>query len=241
MLLTRRWITGEKYEVRISPDTCTRECLALEVVRGDGTPVVAAPVFLPGSSSDGQVQFVADGLAWSITFLESSPTTDEKYVLDTAPNAPIARSLERRKDDLEKIGIVPNPYYGYSTYEVGDEREVRFTNMPPGSTVSVFTLSGSKIRTLQSEAQSNGSGSPATSETVMSWDLRNTAGRLVGSGVCSCSRESAGCRFTRVQVLCCSLSLDRLHRQVVCTGKVVCIVRSFRVSCERADEVKNHS
>ena len=53
---------------------------------------------------------------------------------------------------LEDIGIVPNPYKGASSYEVGHfTDEVRFTNLPDVATIRVFTLNGTLIKTINKQ------------------------------------------------------------------------------------------
>lgn len=67
---------------------------------------------------------------------------------------------ELAKDQLDKIKVVPNPYIVthageqrlLSTQTSGrGEREIRFTYVPPGSKISIFTVRGELIRTLYSE------------------------------------------------------------------------------------------
>ena len=54
---------------------------------------------------------------------------------------------------LEDIGIVPNPYKGASSYEVGKfTDEVRFTNLPDEATIRVFTLNGTLIKTINKQS-----------------------------------------------------------------------------------------
>jgi len=64
------------------------------------------------------------------------------------------------KDELNKIKVVPNPYVVthageqrlLSSQTSGrGEREVRFTYVPPGSKISIFTVRGELVRTLYSE------------------------------------------------------------------------------------------
>jgi hypothetical protein len=59
--------------------------------------------------------------------------------------------------DLDLIKVVPNPYVVTHSGESAllssqtsgrGEREIRFTRVPPGSKVSIFTVRGDKIRTL---------------------------------------------------------------------------------------------
>ncbi|MBE2280386.1 MAG: hypothetical protein IAE91_08345 [Ignavibacteriaceae bacterium] len=61
------------------------------------------------------------------------------------------------KDELDRIKVVPNPYVVthsnesrlLSTQTSGrGEREVRFTHIPPGSIIKIFTVRGELIRTL---------------------------------------------------------------------------------------------
>jgi len=65
------------------------------------------------------------------------------------------------KDELDKIKVVPNPYIvthageerllSFQTSGRG-EREVRFTYIPPGSKISIFTVRGELVKTLYSES-----------------------------------------------------------------------------------------
>ena len=65
-------------------------------------------------------------------------------------------------NELEKIKVVPNPYVVthqnearlLSTQTSGrGEREIRFTHIPPGSKINIFTVKGELIKTLLSADQ----------------------------------------------------------------------------------------
>ncbi len=65
------------------------------------------------------------------------------------------------KEQLDKIKVVPNPYVVthageqrlLSTQTSGrGEREIRFTYVPPGSKISIFTVRGELVRTLFTES-----------------------------------------------------------------------------------------
>lgn len=67
---------------------------------------------------------------------------------------------EKAKNELDKIKVVPNPYVVthegesrlLSTQTSGrGEREIRFTHIPPGTKISIFTVRGELIRTLYHE------------------------------------------------------------------------------------------
>ncbi len=64
------------------------------------------------------------------------------------------------KDQMNKIKVVPNPYV--VTHEAESrllssqvsgrgEREIRFTYIPPGATISIYTVRGEKIKTLRQD------------------------------------------------------------------------------------------
>tara|TARA_B100001996_G_scaffold287271_1_gene227514 strand:+ start:21 stop:1319 length:1299 start_codon:yes stop_codon:yes gene_type:complete len=74
------------------------------------------------------------------------------------------------KNDLEKIKVVPNPYYatnafeGQNTFTSGrGPREIQFRNLPQDCTIRIFTISGELVKTIQHSSQIDfGTGS---------WDL----------------------------------------------------------------------
>ncbi len=64
------------------------------------------------------------------------------------------------KDQMDKIKVVPNPYVVTHEAEARllssqtsgrGEREIRFTYIPPGSTISIYTVRGEKIKSLTTE------------------------------------------------------------------------------------------
>lgn len=101
---------------------------------------------------------------------------------------------EAAKDALDLIRVVPNPYYAYSTYEKTRkdqlDNRVRVTNLPSKCTVSIYTINGTLIRQFKRDFQSDVSDGLAVVEgqdfnqaTTLDWDLKNTAGITVASGV----------------------------------------------------------
>lgn len=98
------------------------------------------------------------------------------------------------EDALDLIRVVPNPYYAYSTYEQTRkdqlDNRVRITNLPSHCTVSIFTLNGTLVRQLKRDVAGDLSAGQAVSEgrddnqaTTLDWDLKNTAGITVASGI----------------------------------------------------------
>ena len=73
------------------------------------------------------------------------------------------------------INIVPNPYYGFSTYEsTALENYIKIVNLPKNCTISIFTVSGTLIRKLTK-------GDEGT--TYVNWDLKNSANIPISSGM----------------------------------------------------------
>ncbi len=85
----------------------------------------------------------------------SKPFSNTDVVSFTMKGAEIDNTIA--KTDMDKIKVVPNPYVVtheaearlLSTQTSGrGEREIRFTHVPPGSKISIFTVRGELIKTL---------------------------------------------------------------------------------------------
>lgn len=98
------------------------------------------------------------------------------------------------KSALDFIRVVPNPYYAYSSYEKTRrdqlDNRVRITNLPNRCTVSIYTINGTLVRQYKRDVSSDVSDGQAVSEgidfnqaTTLDWDLKNTAGITVASGM----------------------------------------------------------
>ncbi len=87
------------------------------------------------------------------------PFNSQDSFLFTVEGAKLDNSLATT--ELDKIKVVPNPYIvthageerllSFQTSGRG-EREVRFTYIPPGSKISIFTVRGELVKTLYSES-----------------------------------------------------------------------------------------
>jgi len=84
---------------------------------------------------------------------------------------------------LELINVVPNPYYAFSEYERNRlDTRVRITNLPEQCTVSIYNVSGKMIRQFKKD-------SPLT---YIDWDLKNSIGVPIASGVYLIHVEAPG-------------------------------------------------
>ena len=83
-------------------------------------------------------------------------------------------NLSVAKDAMELINVVPNPYYGYSSYETNQlDNRVKITNLPQQATISIFTVSGTLVRKIKKD----------DSVTSVDWDLKNDYGIPISSGL----------------------------------------------------------
>lgn len=97
---------------------------------------------------------------------------------------------KRMKEELMDIRIVPNPYILGSNYEKSlDERIVKITHLPPQRKISIFTASGSLVKTFNDSYSDLESDINSATQV---WDMRNDEGKLINSGVYLIHIESEG-------------------------------------------------
>ena len=108
----------------------------------------------------------------------------------TQNNGPLAKTA------LDLIRVVPNPYLAYSAYEsTANSATVYITNLPNTCKISIYSLDGTLIRVLQravgvnpntNQTVETSSGEPINQvnvSTSVAWDLTNSAGVPIASGV----------------------------------------------------------
>jgi hypothetical protein len=93
-------------------------------------------------------------------------------------------------DALDQIKVVPNPYYGFSDYEQSQFTNiVKITNLPAKCTVTIFSLDGKFIRQYRRDeigGVPDGVNRAIKRQQIspaLEWDLRNSKGIPVASGV----------------------------------------------------------
>ena len=78
--------------------------------------------------------------------------------------------------DLENINVYPNPYYAHNPAETNRfDRFVTFNHLPQRATLRIFTISGTLVRTLETD--------PTDDDQYLRWDLRNESNLPVASGL----------------------------------------------------------
>jgi hypothetical protein len=101
-------------------------------------------------------------------------TTRPQYKFTTRDLATQTNSLTAAKNALALINIVPNPYFAYSEYETDQlDNRVKITNLPGKCTINIYTISGTLVRQYKKDNE----------VTYQDWDIKNTAGIPVASGL----------------------------------------------------------
>lgn len=106
------------------------------------------------------------------------------YKFSTSDIAVQTNVLDTAKSVLDLISVVPNPYYGYSTYETTQlENKVKIVNLPKECTISIYTVNGTLVRRLTKDDEVY---------THVEWDLKNSAYIPISSGVYIIHVEAPG-------------------------------------------------
>lgn len=113
------------------------------------------------------------------------------YTFNTADIFTETNNAEQAKSALDLINVVPNPYYGYSTYEQRRaDNLIRMTNLPNKCKIKIFTLNGTLVRTFDRDVSGQEDVNITASDFVRSkrlsyqeWDLKNQNNIPVASGL----------------------------------------------------------
>ncbi|MFA6540500.1 MAG: hypothetical protein WCT99_02775 [Bacteroidota bacterium] len=107
-------------------------------------------------------------------------TTSTTYLISTPKN--ISNNVDLIKSDIDRINVVPNPYFANNLAETNVyQRFVTFTNLPPVATIRIFSLTGELLKTVRHASVT--SANQLYTSGYERWDLRNEAGLPVASGM----------------------------------------------------------
>lgn len=96
------------------------------------------------------------------------------YRFDTDEIYTRTEVTEEQIDKLDLINIVPNPYYGFSAYEISRlDNRIKITNLPERCTIMIFNMSGQLVKTIKKD-------NPLT---FQDWDLKNEKGIPIAGGL----------------------------------------------------------
>ncbi|MEN8223930.1 MAG: T9SS type A sorting domain-containing protein [Bacteroidota bacterium] len=97
-----------------------------------------------------------------------------EYNFKTENVATTEYSATKAESDLDRINVVPNPYYAYNSYENNAlDNRIKIINLPQSCTVTIYNISGTLVRQLTKDSQ----------DTYIDWDLKNFAGIPIAGGI----------------------------------------------------------
>ena len=141
------------------------------IVSGSGNYFENAIVTVTATANDGYtfVNWTEAGIEVSVeAFYNFTITEDRNLVANfelTGYTGP--------KDDLTLIKVVPNPFLRRSQLDEGEfPRLIRFTNLPVQCTITIFTLTGEKVITLDHH-----------NETDYFWNLKTINNQEIAPGL----------------------------------------------------------
>jgi len=110
---------------------------------------------------------------------------DPKYGFNFNGKAPVKGDVNLAEDALDKIKIVPNPYYAYSAYETSQlDNKIKITNLPNSFNITILTLDGTLIRKFKRDvAESFDYAKGDFNINSVEWDLTNSKDVKVSSGM----------------------------------------------------------
>jgi len=97
------------------------------------------------------------------------------YKFSTKNIAPETNFEKVHEDLLSEINVVPNPYYGFSTYESSRlETYVKIVNLPDNCEINIFTVNGILVKKMKKAS---------AGVSYVDWDLKNDAGIPIAGGI----------------------------------------------------------
>ena len=131
--------------------------------------------------------------AYDIKFFDQWPAPGQVLYINTKPRIratdvytfkntkTIEFDLNTAKEDMKKIKVVPNPYRGTNIMEpnvrqgLNQRRRLMFTRIPANCTISIYTLNGKLIDTI------NVDNPPSDGKVI--WDMRTNEGLEISYGL----------------------------------------------------------
>jgi len=107
-------------------------------------------------------------------------TSADKFTFKTVFKGLLSEDDQRAL--FNKVNVFPNPLFGFNpatsyANTPPDEPFVTFSNLPDEVTIKIFTLAGTKVRTLTTADKSS------PNSTFIRWNLKNEDGLRVASGL----------------------------------------------------------
>lgn len=108
----------------------------------------------------------------TVRIITSKPVTANDKFTFTAPD--FSTDAAQAKEDVKKINVFPNPYYGVNPNEINKyQRYVTFNHLPAKATIRLFNMGGQLVSTIEKDDATQ----------FARWNLQNDNGLPVASGV----------------------------------------------------------
>jgi hypothetical protein len=166
------WNPGSSYlEVLI---ICASTYDATGAAYGDGGPWESDAMYILGAFiKPNHTFFERQNIIWISPNQAHNPS--DVYRVNTANYKATPNKVDVAKTQINRINVVPNPYFGTNAYERDQfTKVIRITNLPAQATIRIYSLLGELIRTLQKNDLRT---------TNMDWDLTNEDRLPVASGI----------------------------------------------------------
>jgi len=144
------------------------------------------------ATSDAAATFSEDSLTWNVVWWTTEWVIGDvvkfKYANPIQMGADkfswsTVQSSTASSEDLTKVSVYPNPYYGFHELETSrSDKYVSFNNLPPKATISIYTLGGTFVRQIKKDDAGQ----------FAQWDLTNQYEYPVASGLYIVHVESGG-------------------------------------------------
>jgi hypothetical protein len=128
---------------------------------------------------------------------------DANTVYEITMPEPNLDNTDLAKQDLDKVGVFPNPYFGTHALEVNKyNRYMRFINLPKKATIRIFNLAGTYIHKLDKDDSSD----------YLDWDIKNRDGLPVASGmyIAYVEMPGVGTKVLKLAVIIEAQYIDRI-------------------------------
>ncbi|MCK9279473.1 MAG: T9SS type A sorting domain-containing protein [Melioribacteraceae bacterium] len=162
-------VTGDRYRVTFQETGSSEITYTITNVTKDSVVASGFRQNLALSSP------LVDGLLVTVfnpSVLSKQNTPDDIFEF-TAPA--IIMDVKLAREDVDKINIFPNPYYGANPQEMNKyQRYVTINHLPAKATIRIFNLAGQLISTIEKN-------DPNTQ--FQRWTLTNDSGYQIGSGL----------------------------------------------------------
>lgn len=105
------------------------------------------------------------------------------YEFETSAPTIGSNEVAVSQNDLDKIRVVPNPFYGFNELQTSNtNRFITFRRLPKKCSIKIFSLSGTLIRNIEKDSD----------ESSLNWDLKNFNDIPVASGMFIALIEAPG-------------------------------------------------